>query len=151
MKGRSATAVLLGIAILAAGVMSVSAHRAPRGSIAHGGPPSATSGPGHSRVVIEVFDQGIEVLLQGEHADNLDRRVADAHLVNASHFSCRLTDMALDSSQTSARYLHATGAVKEVDVHQDGKDLGVDIHFRHPMSTYQVGIGGGFIIDIRFT
>jgi hypothetical protein len=103
-----------------------------------------------TEVVITTTDHAVEVQLQEEHAENLDRRVTEAHFEDSKHFSFKLSNMRLSARQTSARYERFAGAVSVVRTHGDERDLIVTVAFRHRMSTFQVGVGGGFLIEVSF-
>ena len=104
-----------------------------------------------SQVVIDATDQAVEISLQGEHADNLDRRVAHAHFVDPEHFSFELLDMALSNGKASVAYGHPSGAVSMLHARSSRRNLLITIDFRKPMSTFQVGIGGSFQIEVSFS
>lgn len=103
-----------------------------------------------SQVVIDTHDQEVNITLEGEHADRLDRRIDHAHFVDPEHFSFRLLDMALSMGPSSVRYDHSSGAVAALRAHASGDDLLVTVGFRRRMSTFQIGIAGGFEIGVDF-
>jgi hypothetical protein len=104
-----------------------------------------------SQVVIDATDQAVEITLQGEHADNLDRRLAHAHFVDPEHFSFELLDMALSNGQTTARYRHPSGAVSMLHARSSRSNLLITVDLREPLSTFQVATGGGFQIEVSFS
>jgi len=104
-----------------------------------------------SQVIIDPTDQAVEITLQGEHADKLDRRVTHAHFVDPEHFSFELFDMALSNGQASAGHRHPSGAVSMVHARSSRRNLLITVDLREPLTTFQVGIGGGFQIEVSFS
>ena len=100
--------------------------------------------------IIGRMDGLLRPLLTVPRATDISWRDWNGH-TDGTHFTFTLSEMALSSGQTSARYDHSTGAISIVDVHRVGLNLDLTVDFRQPMSSFTVGTGGGFLLGVSFT